>query len=834
MRSMSSATASSSVSSGGEEHKQDSNSAEAHNFQDLFKAEFLRLVNEGCPKNEAASKALLAAQALMRESSVKSTAEPSAATSESHVECGTSGSSSCLSSNSFSNGGTALPPQPPPNETANSTTAETVAAAVIDHGIKSISSGESSRVEEALQMSDTGVEGIKKKDMVTNDDSGHEVKLVDDKDHDKEDPLPTPPISLEFMKTLLHPLMRSSEMDVDVDSNEDSANEHRKRKMSIDGENDVSNDSINTNTKNSAMTSAIKLIGTAFSSRAVLNASFTPLESNDDKNADVDLVVAQTGCARDKAEALLKKNNNDIVSTVLEVTDEVMDIDDKKLQEDDANENKSVGVSPSQTMQDSSSCSVTICIRDVLDISEVHRTYEVLTSSSEEVQNALLSSLENLAINMPFDAGQCISNGDIKYILIAFEYPELDDPKCTILMKNILTSLEKLPVSLRESISYWLGSMNDEDRYWRYLRNIRQYMTLRMYQGAIDDARSAARALDILYKVLSLYPNIPYTEFYNDALNEDYMSVGDGMKYEIKLWRKYDLKIDNKSKTENLRSFISFPFTLSPAIKADILEEDAQIQMREGYHREMQMAIFTGQRMFLPYLVLHVRRDFILQDTMAIIEHGYEGSDFKKPLKIIFDGEDGVDAGGVRKEFFQVITRQLMDPSYGMFKYHEESRLLYLNADSFDSSQEFELIGVLLGVAIYNSIILDLKMPRCIYKKLKGISLDICDLEELNPSLAHGLQALLNFEGDVKETFATTFQITFERYGEMVTVDLKDNGGDILVDELNRQEYVDLYINYILNSSVQTQFESFNKGFQRVCGGSALDLFEAGELELLM
>ena len=122
------------------------------------------------------------------------------------------------------------------------------------------------------------------------------------------------------------------------------------------------------------MTSAIKLIGTAFSSRAVLNASFTPLESNDDKNADVDLVVAQTGCARDKAEALLKKNNNDIVSTVLELTDEVMDIDDKKLQEDDANENKSVGVSPSQTMQDSSSCSVNICIRDVLDISEVHQS----------------------------------------------------------------------------------------------------------------------------------------------------------------------------------------------------------------------------------------------------------------------------------------------------------------------------------------------------------------------------------------------------------------------------------------------------------------------------
>lgn len=111
----------------------------------------------------------------------------------------------------------------------------------------------------------------------------------------------------------------------------------------------------------------------------------------------------------------------------------------------------------------------------------------------------------------------------------------------------------------------------------------------------------------------------------------------------------------------------------------------------------MQLAILSGQRMFMPYLVLHVRRDHIVADTMSMIEHGYEGSDFKKPLKIIFDGEDGVDAGGVRKEFFQVVTRSLLDPSYGMFKYSEDTRLLYLSADSIDTSQEFELIGILLG-----------------------------------------------------------------------------------------------------------------------------------------
>ena len=53
----------------------------------------------------------------------------------------------------------------------------------------------------------------------------------------------------------------------------------------------------------------------------------------------------------------------------------------------------------------------------------------------------------------------------------------------------------------------------------------------------------------------------------------------------------------------------------------------------------------------------------------------------------------------------------MLDPDFGMFKYYEESRLLWFNSDSLESSMEFELIGILLVIAIYNSIIVDLRMP---------------------------------------------------------------------------------------------------------------------------
>lgn len=41
--------------------------------------------------------------------------------------------------------------------------------------------------------------------------------------------------------------------------------------------------------------------------------------------------------------------------------------------------------------------------------------------------------------------------------------------------------------------------------------------------------------------------------------------------------------------------------------------------------------------------------------------------DLKKSLRIEFIGEDGVDAGGLRKEWFLLLVRQLFDPQFGTF-----------------------------------------------------------------------------------------------------------------------------------------------------------------------
>lgn len=108
------------------------------------------------------------------------------------------------------------------------------------------------------------------------------------------------------------------------------------------------------------------------------------------------------------------------------------------------------------------------------------------------------------------------------------------------------------------------------------------------------------------------------------------------------------------------------------------------------------------------------------------------------------------------------------------------------------------------------------------------------DLAEYRPALARGLKLLLDYDGDVTETFCYDFVAHVDRYGEVLNVPLCPGGENRPVTNSNRWEFVDLYIQYLLDTSVARQYEPFKRGFFTVCGGNALSLFRPEEIELLV
>ncbi|KAJ3127744.1 putative E3 ubiquitin-protein ligase HTD2 [Nowakowskiella sp. JEL0407] len=238
-----------------------------------------------------------------------------------------------------------------------------------------------------------------------------------------------------------------------------------------------------------------------------------------------------------------------------------------------------------------------------------------------------------------------------------------------------------------------------------------------------------------------------------------------------------------------------------------------------------------------PYLQMEVRREHVIRDALFQLE-GKTKHDLKKQLRITFVGEEGIDEGGIQKEFFQIILKNIFDPTHGMFKVNPDSRLCwFVKGGEKDELvyEEYTLIGRLIAIAVYNGIVLDLNFPLALYKKLLHYPVELCDLKEYDELLGDGLEKLLNFEGNVEEVFQRTFQIEYEnQFGERQTFDLRPNGDTIPVTNENREVFVDLFVEFYLNKSIEAQFSAFREGFDSVLGGSAVQLFRPEELEELI
>ncbi|GFP54122.1 probable E3 ubiquitin-protein ligase mug30 [Trichoderma asperellum] len=328
---------------------------------------------------------------------------------------------------------------------------------------------------------------------------------------------------------------------------------------------------------------------------------------------------------------------------------------------------------------------------------------------------------------------------------------------------------------------------------------------------------------------------LPPTDFYNSMI--DYADLVE----DFESWESRRSKF----------SFCQYPFLLSIWAKTHILEHDARRQMQSKARDAFFDSIMT-RRNINQYLFLDVRRDCLVDDSLTAVSSviGSGGEDLKKGLRISFQGEEGIDAGGLRKEWFLLLIREVFNPDYGMFIYDDDSQYCYFNPNSFEPSDQFFLVGVVMGLAIYNSTILDVALPPFAFRKLLASAPSLAgtipqqhkpvmrytldDLSEYRPRLANGLRQLLAFDGDVEETFCLDFVIETDKYGSKIQVPLCPGGENKPVTNENRREYVDLYVRYVLDTAVKRQFEPFKRGFYTVCGGNAFSLFRPEEIELLI
>ncbi|XP_021934892.1 E3 ubiquitin-protein ligase Nedd-4 isoform X2 [Zootermopsis nevadensis] len=233
---------------------------------------------------------------------------------------------------------------------------------------------------------------------------------------------------------------------------------------------------------------------------------------------------------------------------------------------------------------------------------------------------------------------------------------------------------------------------------------------------------------------------------------------------------------------------------------------------------------------------IKVRRQNILEDSYRIISSVNRMELFKTKLWVEFEGEVGLDYGGLAREWFFLLSKEMFNPYYGLFEYSAmDNYTLQINPFSGLCNEEhlnyFKFIGRIAGMAVYHGKLLDAFFIRPFYKMMLGKAIDLKDMESVDSEYYNSL--LWIKENDPSE-LELTFCVDEESFGHFSQRELKPDGANIPLTNENKDEYISLVIQWRFVSRVQDQMNSFLDGFNGLVPLNLVKIFDEHELELLM
>jgi E3 ubiquitin-protein ligase NEDD4 len=232
---------------------------------------------------------------------------------------------------------------------------------------------------------------------------------------------------------------------------------------------------------------------------------------------------------------------------------------------------------------------------------------------------------------------------------------------------------------------------------------------------------------------------------------------------------------------------------------------------------------------------IKVRRSNIFEDSYAEIMR-QSASDLKKRLMIKFDGEDGLDYGGLSREYFFLLSHEMFNPFYCLFEYSaHDNYTLQINPHSGINPEHlnyFKFIGRVVGLAIFHRRFLDSFFIGAFYKMMLRKKVTLQDMEGVDEDFHRNLSWTL--ENDIEGIVELTFSIDDEKFGERDTIDLIPDGRNIPVTNENKHKYVELVTEWKIQKRVEQQFNAFISGFNELIPQDLVNVFDERELELLI
>mmetsp|Transcript_4327 Transcript_4327/g.7309 ORF Transcript_4327/g.7309 Transcript_4327/m.7309 type:complete len:410 (-) Transcript_4327:52-1281(-) len=234
-------------------------------------------------------------------------------------------------------------------------------------------------------------------------------------------------------------------------------------------------------------------------------------------------------------------------------------------------------------------------------------------------------------------------------------------------------------------------------------------------------------------------------------------------------------------------------------------------------------------------ITLYVRRGEIFMDAYSQLCH-LSPEEMKAPIRTEFTGEVGQDIGGLTRDFFIELSKEMFNQNYSLFKWSDNGSNYMPNPKSYvqsDHIRYFRFIGRVIGKAMFEGCLLECYFVKSIYKMMIGQKLNYKDLYDFDNKLYMGLNWCLQPSSDVDSLYES-FSTTFDYFGRTEVVDLVPNGRNVDVTNDNKEFYVERMAYFHLYKSVQKQIDAFLDGFFEIIPRDLVSIFTYQELELVI
>ncbi|KZO99792.1 HECT-domain-containing protein [Calocera viscosa TUFC12733] len=236
-----------------------------------------------------------------------------------------------------------------------------------------------------------------------------------------------------------------------------------------------------------------------------------------------------------------------------------------------------------------------------------------------------------------------------------------------------------------------------------------------------------------------------------------------------------------------------------------------------------------------------IRRDHLSDDGFDYFCSA-ETAALKGRIRVTFldrDGhqEQGLDGGGLWKEFVVTLLEESFDPERGLWAKNEEQELYpYPQKFAREARQLkwYKFIGRMLGKALYDNILIETVFAKFFLAKWVGESGGLDSLASLDPYFHRALVALKQWESDDCLDPDTRFDIVDIDLGQPDTIELIPNGSNIPVTKDNRIRYIELVCKHRLDDQIAEQTQAFLAGMRDLIELKWLKMFDSSELQQLL